>query len=148
MQVDPGNSKSAIGRNESAWLLRIIFALLYNTIARTAEEGSRSLVWAIVGGEEKRDELRGAFISTVAKVDETSDYAVSKEGSVAQDKLWVSLCSRFSTCVPTLLTMRVGWFNQNNLIEELTNIEPRVQRIVQEHLTPHSRDARFEETVR
>lgn len=58
------------------------------TLARSTEEGSRQLVWAAVGGANKLDDLRGAYIS-LAAVDEASDYVISQEGQWAQRKLWV-----------------------------------------------------------
>lgn len=70
-------------------------------LGRSAECGSRVFVWAALSGEEegsgegerdgeegRRDELRGAYISS-ARVDEPSDYIVSEEGRSAQDKIWV-----------------------------------------------------------
>lgn len=59
------------------------------TIARTAEQGSRQLIWACIGGKDNVDELRGAYISTM-QVHEPSDEVVSEEGKRAQTKLWVS----------------------------------------------------------
>ncbi|KAH9478463.1 Short chain dehydrogenase sol3 [Psilocybe cubensis] len=83
----------------------------YGTKPRTSEQGSRQFVWAAIGGEERKDELRGAYIS-LAQVTEPSDYILSEEGKFAQDKIW------------------------EDLIAELTKIEPRIRNIVQECLTP------------
>lgn len=58
------------------------------TLARSTEEGSRQLVWAAVGGADRLDNLRGAYVS-LATVDESSDYVISQEGQRAQTKLWV-----------------------------------------------------------
>ena len=60
-------------------------------LARTTEEGSRVPVWAAVGAEEKKDQLRGAYISLM-KVEEPSDLVVSAEGKAAQEKFWVRAC--------------------------------------------------------
>ena len=57
--------------------------------ARTAEQGSRSLVWAAIGGDEDKDKLRGAYIS-LGQISEASDYVLSEEGKRVQDVLWVS----------------------------------------------------------
>lgn len=59
------------------------------TLARTTEEGSRQLIWAAIGHEDKKDELHGAYIS-FAEVSEPSDFVLSEQGKFAQDKLWVS----------------------------------------------------------
>lgn len=58
------------------------------TIGRTADDGSRVFVWAALGAEEKRDELRGAYVS-LCQVNEPSDYVVSEDGKIAQDRIWV-----------------------------------------------------------
>lgn len=57
--------------------------------ARTTEQGSRSLVWAAIGGDEDRDKLRGAYVA-LCQVSEASDYVLSDGGKRAQDVLWVS----------------------------------------------------------
>jgi len=56
--------------------------------ARTAEQGSRNLLWAAVGGAGRESELRGAYVSN-AKLQEVSDYALSDEGAAVQTRLWV-----------------------------------------------------------
>ena len=48
------------------------------------------LVWAGVGAEEKKDELRGAYVSLM-EVHEPSDFVISEEGKKAQNKFWVSI---------------------------------------------------------
>ena len=57
-------------------------------LARTAEQGSRQLVWAAVGGAGREFELRGAYVSK-ADVQEVSDYVLSDDGVVAQRRIWV-----------------------------------------------------------
>ena len=57
-------------------------------LARTAEQGSRQLVWAAVGGAGREFELRGAYVSK-ANVREVSDYVLSDDGAVAQRRVWV-----------------------------------------------------------
>ncbi|KAF8961516.1 NAD(P)-binding protein [Flammula alnicola] len=81
--------------------------LLEKALARTSEAGSRQLIWAAVGGEDQKDDLRGAYISQV-QVSEASDYVISDEGKAVQDKLW------------------------NNLVDELTKVDPRVQQVVED----------------
>ena len=62
-----------------------IMGLLF---ARTAEQGSRQLVWAAVGGAGREFELRGAYVSK-ADIREVSDYVLSDDGVVAQRRIWV-----------------------------------------------------------
>jgi hypothetical protein len=63
---------------------RIIKALL----AFTAEEGSRQLLWAAVGGAGREFELRGGYVDK-ANLQEVSDYVLSDEGAVIQARIWV-----------------------------------------------------------
>jgi len=67
-------------------------------LARTSEEGSRQLIWAAVGGEDQLDEMRGAYIS-IAQISEVSDFVISEDGKVYQDKLWVCQFLSFETTV-------------------------------------------------
>ncbi|KAF8903431.1 hypothetical protein CPB84DRAFT_1746146 [Gymnopilus junonius] len=108
--IHPGYSSSALGHNFMGIHL-LLDKLMYIFLARTTEEGSRMPVWAAVGAEERKDELRGAYISLM-EVHEPSDFVISKEGEKAQEKFW------------------------DNLIEELSQIEPKVTQVVKESLTP------------
>ena len=86
--VDPGFCHSELARNMTgigAWTMWLRKLLL----ARTTEQGSRQLVWACIGGKDNVDQLRGAYISSMA-IREPSDTVVSEEGKRAQDKLWVN----------------------------------------------------------
>jgi retinol dehydrogenase-12 len=86
--VNPGFCHSEIARNTKgveAWFLWLIKLLL----ARTAEQGSRQLIWASIGGKDNIEQLRGAYISAM-QVREPSDSVVSEEGKRAQAKLWVN----------------------------------------------------------
>jgi retinol dehydrogenase-12 len=62
-----------------------IVAVLFG---RTAEEGSRQLVWAAVGGAGREFDLRGGYVS-MADIKEVSDYVLSDDGAVAQRRIWV-----------------------------------------------------------
>ena len=57
-------------------------------LGRTAEEGSRQLVWAAIGGVGREFELRGAYVS-MADIKEVSDYVLSDDGAAAQRQIWV-----------------------------------------------------------
>ena len=86
--VDPGFCHSELARSITGiqawtmWLRKIL-------LARTTEQGSRQLIWACIGGKDNVDQLRGAYISSMA-IREPSDSVVSEEGKRAQDKLWVN----------------------------------------------------------
>ena len=87
--VNPGFCHSALTRNATgliAWFLWLMEILL----ARTAEQGSRQLIWASISGKENIDQLRGAYISSM-QIQEPSDFVVSEEGKHAQAKLWVNI---------------------------------------------------------
>jgi NAD(P)-dependent dehydrogenase (short-subunit alcohol dehydrogenase family) len=107
--VNPGYCYSAFRRSFTG-VLAFFDGLMEKALARSTEEGSRTFVWAAIGAEEKKDELRGAYISLM-EVNEPSNFVVGEQGKVAQEKLW------------------------DNLIEELTKVEPKVQQIVKEYLT-------------
>ena len=77
---------TALGRNLSlVSRMRMIFHVL---LARTAEEGSRQLIWAAIGGVGREFELRGGYVNR-ANLQEVSDYALSDEGAAVQTRVWV-----------------------------------------------------------
>ncbi|KAF8159860.1 short-chain dehydrogenase [Crassisporium funariophilum] len=108
--VNPGYCYSGL-RSSYTGVTALIDWALEKAVARTSEEGARQVIWAALGGKEKLDELRGAYVSHM-RVAEPSDYVISKEGAYAQDKLW------------------------DNLIDELTKVDPQVRQVVEQHLTP------------
>ena len=57
-------------------------------IGRSTEEGSRMLVWAGVGNNGREDELRGAYVN-LCRIEEPSDFVISKVGQDVQKRLWV-----------------------------------------------------------
>ncbi|KXN83073.1 WW domain-containing oxidoreductase [Leucoagaricus sp. SymC.cos] len=106
--VNPGFCHSEMRRN-----IRSLFVIiLEKLLARSAEEGSRQLVWAAVGVPSKgnEDELRGAYAS-LAHVEEPGDFVLGVEGKKREDKLWA------------------------DLIATLEAVDPRVRDIVNQHFT-------------
>jgi retinol dehydrogenase 12 len=91
--VNPGLCKSQLGRHRS-FFDNVVAAIAMAILGRTAEEGSRQLVWAAVGGVGREVELRGAYVNK-ANIQEVSDYVLSDEGAVVQTRLWV----RYNTLV-------------------------------------------------
>ena len=64
----------------------IVVHLMELMLAFTTEEGSRQLVYGALA-EDK--DINGGFVLG-AKVVESSDFVISKEGKKVQDKVWVS----------------------------------------------------------
>ncbi|KAF5316275.1 hypothetical protein D9619_006570 [Psilocybe cf. subviscida] len=106
--VNPGYCYSGLRGNWTG-LRKVFDYFMEKALARTSEEGARQLVWAAVGGEDEPDNLHGAYVS-LAKVVEPSDYVLSVEGQQHANKIW------------------------DNLLDELRQVEPKVQHIVDECL--------------
>ncbi|KAF9447064.1 NAD(P)-binding protein [Macrolepiota fuliginosa MF-IS2] len=107
--VNPGFCRTELHRNMAGlvtWLLELVFG-------RTAEQGSRQLIWAAVGtpkGDEGAlDNLKGAYIS-FADIHPPSDFVLGEEGKKKEDKLW------------------------NDLVSTLEKVDPRVSDVVAQHL--------------
>ncbi|KAF4610727.1 hypothetical protein D9613_006657 [Agrocybe pediades] len=107
--VNPGYCYSGLRANYKGAMAWFDW-FMEKAIARTAEEGSRQLIWAALGGKDKEDELKGAYVSA-ENIMEPSDFVISEEGKHAQEVLW------------------------DNLIRELTHVDPKVKDVVQEYLT-------------
>ena len=63
-------------------------------IGRSAEQGSRQLLWASLGPDGKDGQhtayLDGAYV-TCGEVREPSDWVMSLEGHAVQERIWVSV---------------------------------------------------------
>jgi len=83
--VNPGFCHSSLTREASGtkWLF---MKLLKLALARTTEEGSRTLVHAALAGTQS--EMQGRYLNA-CRVEEESDYAISEEGSKVEEKVWV-----------------------------------------------------------
>ncbi|KAJ3570465.1 hypothetical protein NP233_g4385 [Leucocoprinus birnbaumii] len=79
--------------------------------ARSAEEGSRNLIWAAIGAPEggNEDDMSGQYIVS-ASIQEPADSLLGQEGKRREDKLW------------------------NDLISILRDVDPRVTDITGRHL--------------
>ncbi|KAF5361813.1 hypothetical protein D9756_002391 [Leucocoprinus leucothites] len=87
--VNPGFCYSELRRDMTSMFMSASEWLL----ARTAEEGSRQLVWAAVGIPKKDvDSLKGGYVN-LDKVDEPSDFVLGEQGEKWEEKLWVDLIS-------------------------------------------------------
>ncbi|GBE81921.1 Short chain dehydrogenase sol3 [Sparassis crispa] len=108
--VNPGLCATELGQKEpEGFIASCVRYVIFRTFAHTAEEGSRELVWACVGGQEREDDLRGAFVWH-QQITEVSDYVLSPEGAALQERLW------------------------NELLEILGGVSPKVPAIVGEYL--------------
>ncbi|KIJ52357.1 hypothetical protein M422DRAFT_64871 [Sphaerobolus stellatus SS14] len=110
--VNPGWCKSKLMR--SAGIIRS-FALNMGAkiMARTTEEGSRTLVWAALACPDGGIPLHGHYTAT-CRVEEESDYSLSEEGKVVRERVW------------------------DETLEVLTKVDPSLDGIVKEHLNPVS----------
>lgn len=103
-------------------------------LQRTAEQGARQLVWAALGPDGKEGKhayfLKGAYVSTLS-VKEPSDFAMSKEGKEAQDRIRVSVGGfNLNYDIPD-----IDLASQEETIEVLSKISPEVNACVAEYLT-------------
>ena len=87
--VNPGFCLSGLHRNVPSYLVIYIW-LMEKLLSWPTERGSRQLVFAAVGNQDKPDKMRGSYISS-SKVVEPSDYVISDEGVKVQKQLWVRL---------------------------------------------------------
>ena len=85
--VNPGFCKTQLMRHVP-FATRLVMTIMAALLGRTAEEGSRQLVWAAIGGAGREFELRGAYVNK-ADIEEVSDYVLSDDGAVAQRRIWV-----------------------------------------------------------
>ena len=91
--------------------------------AYTAEEGSRQLVYAALGGD---DHLRGAFIAEL-KVADVGKFVASEDGVAAEKAVWVSSLS--FECNSNRLTSR-----QDETLNILSDVDPEVSSIREKYL--------------
>ncbi|KAF7299129.1 hypothetical protein MIND_00861400 [Mycena indigotica] len=87
--VNPGYCYSNI-RTTFSGFQALIDSLMERAIALPTEIGSRQLVWAALGMENKPLGLKGEYIS-LEKVEEVSDYILSPEGATVQERIWTEL---------------------------------------------------------
>ncbi len=76
-------------------------------LAFTTEEGSRQLVYAAVGSPDNEEKLRGKYIN-LSEVVEESDFVISEDGKIVQDKVWVSNSSLSNVWGRPLICFHLG----------------------------------------
>ena len=85
--VNPGLCVSGLRRNLS--LSRQVVLWFFDIfVSWSAERGSRQLIFAALGNQDKPDEMNGAYVSS-SRIVEPSDYVLSDEGVKVQKQLWV-----------------------------------------------------------
>ncbi|KAG6899469.1 hypothetical protein C0993_010065 [Termitomyces sp. T159_Od127] len=105
--VNPAFCYSGLRRDISG-LMSVVWYVLERLVARTAEEGSRQLLYAALGGIGKEDDkFRGAYISSTS-ISEASDYVLASHE--IQDRLW------------------------KEVVDIVSEVDPKVKDIVKEHL--------------
>ncbi|KAF5309362.1 hypothetical protein D9611_013999 [Ephemerocybe angulata] len=92
--LNPGYCYSELRRDFSG-VKALVDYLMEKALALTTEEGSRSLVYAAVGGAEDPEKLRGAYLNLNTPT-EPADAVIGEEGRKRQDKLWADLIAELS----------------------------------------------------
>ncbi|KAJ8507963.1 hypothetical protein ONZ45_g9728 [Pleurotus djamor] len=96
--VNPGLCYSDMTTNGDSLVFRILLAIL----GRSAEEGSRQVIWASIGGPTKSsggngservlgrvddEAMRGVYVS-FAKIEEPGDFVISEKGKEFENLVW------------------------------------------------------------
>ncbi|KAJ6590424.1 hypothetical protein DFH09DRAFT_1273944 [Mycena vulgaris] len=85
--------------------------IMERLLARTAEEGSRHIIWAALAHQNDADKLRGEYIAR-GRVEEVSDFVLSAQGAKLQDRIW------------------------DEMVEILAKVDPKVTATVDQYLSP------------
>lgn len=88
--INPGFCASDLRRNLEDPAFIAIMDKMMSDFGLSTEEGSRHIVYGAVGRLGEEDKLRGQFLS-YSRLAEVSDYVLSEDGKIAEEKLWVSL---------------------------------------------------------
>ena len=89
--VNPGFCLTSLGRNNRMSLLGQLNRKIYSlAFGRTAEAGSREILWAAIGAPHRERDLHGRYV-TEMEVREESEFAVSREGYEMQRRIWVGI---------------------------------------------------------
>ncbi|KAJ7708899.1 hypothetical protein B0H17DRAFT_916458 [Mycena rosella] len=108
--VNPGYCYSELRRGLSG-IRAVVDYLMELVLAFSTERGSRQLVWAALAHQDHPEKLRGAYISA-SKVEEVSDFVLSREGGKVQDRIW------------------------DEMLDILGKVDPRVTATVNQYLSP------------
>ncbi|PBK67916.1 NAD(P)-binding protein [Armillaria solidipes] len=75
---------------------------LREELAFTTEQGSRQLVYAAVGSMDNEEKLRGKYIH-LSEVVEESDFVISEDGKIVQDRVWEEMLEILGQVDPKVL---------------------------------------------
>ncbi|OLN87234.1 hypothetical protein CCHL11_03561 [Colletotrichum chlorophyti] len=92
--VNPGLVNTQIARNLGYWYGKFL-SIVFMLVARTPEEGSRTIVLAAEGGEK----THGQYLND-GQVGVPSDFVTSEEGLRVQKQLWVELMLKLDAIYP------------------------------------------------
>ncbi|KAK0200185.1 hypothetical protein DFS33DRAFT_1359473 [Desarmillaria ectypa] len=107
--VNPGLCFSGLGSGASAEQAERM-RKMREEFAFTTEEGSRQLVYSAVGSLDNEEKVRGKYIH-LSEVVEESDFVISEDGKIVQDKVW------------------------EEMLEILGRIDPKVSEVAKAYLT-------------
>ncbi|KAF8625040.1 hypothetical protein AX17_006954 [Amanita inopinata Kibby_2008] len=108
--VNPGFCYSELRRNISGFRA-FMSTVMEKFLAFTTEQGSRQLVWAALGGDDKDEKLHGAYISR-SQAEEPSDFVLSEQGQKMQGKLWIEIMEILSKIDSRVTTVTEQFLQQ------------------------------------
>ena len=120
--VNPGFCITGLQRNVTS-ARAVVFWFWNLFIAWSAERGSRQLVFAALGNQDKLEELKGAYI-TSSEIVEPSDYVISDEGARVQKQLWVRSLYRVYSSTRNLTV------TQHETLTVLSKVSPKTRSIL------------------
>ena len=120
--VSPGFCFSALRRDVSL-ARHIVYRVMETLLAWSTERGSRQLIFAALGNQDKLDVMKGAYISS-SEIVEPSDYVISNEGVEIQKQLWVRYLRRVHSFLTDLTTA------QHETLIVLSKVSPNIQGIL------------------
>ncbi|KAG2112709.1 uncharacterized protein F5147DRAFT_759577 [Suillus discolor] len=89
--VNPGYCYSQLRRvwyeTTTFSVSKIALAIQERLLAWTAEQGSRQLIFAAVGGRDNEENMKGGYVS-LGRIVEVADFVLSDEGHKMQDIVW------------------------------------------------------------
>lgn len=144
--VNPGFCKSSLLREvKTNFILSAVIYIIQSAVALSTEQGGRTLAHAALVVDprkamNKKDArnvtdadarnpkaLHGKFLGWT-RIMEESDFVLSDEGKKEEERLWVSRTVALNIVI--YLTFRF----ENETVEILSAVDPRVQTIVKDYL--------------
>ncbi|KAF7419527.1 hypothetical protein PC9H_002118 [Pleurotus ostreatus] len=102
--VDPGFCYSEL-RRDLPFGIRMVTQFFEKIVARTAEEGSRQLVWAALAKSSEEELMKGAYVTSM-EVREPSDFVVGKKGKDFREELFTDTLNILSAVDPKVKPIR------------------------------------------